>query len=68
MMMMKNKQMSSKSASFAKGGSTKMHGKGSVGTQAPGVSSVAGSGGGKWASGGSTKMVGKQSVKPAKAC
>lgn len=66
--MMKNKQTSSKSASFAKGGSSKMNPKGSVGTQSPGVSSVAGSGSDKWGKGGSTKMFGKSSVKPAKAC
>lgn len=66
--MMKNKQMSSKSASFAKGGSAKMHGKDSVGTQKPGVSSTESSGGGKWASGGSGKMVGKQTAKPAMPC
>lgn len=66
--MMKNKQTSSKSASFAKGGLSKMHSKDTVGTQTPGVSSVAGSGGGKWGKGGSTKMFGKSSVKPAKAC
>lgn len=63
---MKTKQISSKSAVFAKGGSTKMFGKQHAGPQAPGVSSVAPQGdGGKFAKGGSTKMFGKQSVKPA---
>lgn len=65
---MKNKQKSSKSAVFAKGGGGKMFGKQSAGTQKPGGTSQKGSGGGKFAKGGSTKMFGKQSVKPAKAC
>ena len=65
---MKNKQKSSKSAAYAKGGSGKMFGKQSVGTQKSGQSAQMGSGGGKFAKGGSTKMFGKQSVKTAKKC
>lgn len=46
----------------AKGGSGKMFGKQSAGTQAPGVTQKAGSGGGRWGKGGSGHMFGKQSA------
>lgn len=49
---------------FAKGGSGKMFGKDSAGTQKPGVSSQEGKGGGKFAAGGKGKMFGKQSAGP----
>jgi hypothetical protein len=67
--MAKSKQMSSKSAVFAKGGSKGMFGKQSAVKQKPGVTSHAGSGK-KWPGklGGSGKMFGKQSAKPAKGC
>lgn len=65
---MKSKMKSSKSKVFVKGGSTKMFGKQSVGTQKPGQTATAGKGGGKWAKGGSGKMFGKQSATAAKAC
>lgn len=55
------------SGKFAKGGSGKMFGKQSSGTQKPGQTAQAGKGGGKFAKGGSTKMFGKQSAKPGKA-
>lgn len=66
--MKKSKQMSSKSAAFAKGGSGKMFGKQSTGTQKPGQTASKGRSGGKFAKGGSGHMVGKQTVKPSKAC
>lgn len=64
----KSKQLSSKSAVFAKGGSGKMFGKMSTGTQKPSQTASMGRGGGKFAKGGNTKMFGKQSAKSAKAC
>jgi hypothetical protein len=57
---MKSKQKSSKSAAFAKGGSGKMFGKMSTGTQKPAQTAQAGRGGGKFAKGGGGKMFGKQ--------
>lgn len=60
------KLKSSSSPQFAKGGSTKMHGKDSAGPQKAGVSSSEGKGGGKWAAGGSGKMFPKQSASPKK--
>lgn len=67
--MAKSKQMSSKSASFAKGGSKSMFGKQSAVKQKSGMTSHAGSKA-KWPGklGGSGKMFGKQSAKPSKAC
>ena len=55
---------SSSAPAFVKGGKGKMFGKGSVGTQKPGVSSQEGKGGGKFAAGGKGKMFGKQSASP----
>ena len=66
--MMKNKEISSKSMTFAKGGSGKMAGKQTVGTQTPGQTASMGKSGGKFAKGGTAKMAGKQSSMPAKAC
>lgn len=63
---MAGKVKSSKTPAFARGGSTKMFGKQSVGTKTPGVTGKADSGGGKWAKGGGTKMFGKQSATAAK--
>lgn len=63
-----SKEISSKSMVFAKGGSNKMAGKQSAGTQVPGQTASMGKGGGKFAAGGKTKMAGKQSASPAKAC
>jgi hypothetical protein len=61
--MAKGKVKSSSSPGFAKGGSTKMHGKQAAGPQKSGTSAHSTSGsGGKFASGGSTKMHGKQSA------
>lgn len=66
--MNKSKQMSSKSAMFAKGGSGKMAGRQSAGPQTPGQSTSMSKGnGGKFAKGGGAKMAGKQSAMPAKA-
>jgi len=62
------KEMSSKSMTFAKGGSGKMSGKNTVGTQVPGQTAQLGKNGGKFATGGKTKMAGKGSAKPAMAC
>jgi hypothetical protein len=64
--MAKSKEISSKSASFAKGGTTKMFGKQHAGTQKPGQTSTQATSGGKFAKGGSTKMFGKQCASPAK--
>ena len=65
--MAKTKQISSKSAMFAKGGSGKMFGKQHAGPQTPGQSATMPKGdGGKFAKGGSTKMFGKQSAVPSK--
>lgn len=65
--MAKSKEISSKTASFAKGGSTKMFGKQHAGTQKPGQTATKSGTGGKFAKGGSTHMFGKQTVKPSKA-
>jgi hypothetical protein len=63
--MAKSKQMSSRGASFAKGGNGKMFGKQNAGTQSPGTTSHKTSGsGGKFAKGGRGKMFGKQSANP----
>jgi hypothetical protein len=62
--MAKSKQVSSKSASFAKGGSTKMFGKQHAGQQAPGQTATKSGAGGKFAKGGGSKMFGKQSANP----
>jgi hypothetical protein len=62
-----SKMKSSTSKTFVKGGSGKMFGKQSSGTQKPGQSAQAGSGGGKFAKGGSGKMFGKRGSYPAKA-
>lgn len=64
--MAKSKTISTKTASFAKGGSTKMFGKQHVGTQAPGQTATKSGSGGKFAKGGNGHMFGKQSVKPSK--
>ena len=53
---MKSKEMSSKPMTFAKGGSGKMFGKMSTGTQVPGQTASMGRGGGKFAAGGKNKM------------
>ena len=64
----KTKTISTKSASFAKGGKTKMFGKQHAGPQKPGTSAHDTSGnGGKFARGGKTHMFGKQSASPAPA-
>lgn len=55
---MATKKGSSKSASFAKGGSGKMFPKQSSGPQKPGQTSSAGRSGAKFASGGKGKMFG----------
>lgn len=55
-----SKQKSCKSVTFAKGGSGKMFGKQSAGSQKSGQTAQAGKGGGKFAKGGSGKMWGKQ--------
>lgn len=62
--MAKGKERSSKSASFAKGGSTKMFGKQHAGTQTPGQTATKSGAGGKFAKGGSGHMFGKQSANP----
>lgn len=62
--MAKSKQVSSKSASFAKGGSTKMFPKQHVGTQTPGQTATKSGAGGKFIKGGSGHMFGKQSANP----
>jgi hypothetical protein len=64
--MAKGKEMSSKGTSFAKGGSTKMFGKQSAGTQVPGQTASMGRNG-KIAQGGGKKMAGKGAARPAKA-
>lgn len=65
----KGKMLSSKSATFAKGGSKPMFGKQSAVRQKPGTTATGGSKA-KWPGklGGSGKMFGKQSAKPSKAC
>jgi hypothetical protein len=65
--MAKTKLISTKTASFAKGGSTKMFGKQHAGQQKAGQTSTSSGAGGKFAKGGSTKMFGKQCAQPAKA-
>ena len=60
------KQLSSKSATFAKGGSNKMAPQMKTGTQVPGQTAQMGRGGGSFAKGGSGKMAGKGSARPAK--
>lgn len=66
--MAKTKQISTKTASFAKGGSTKMFGKQHVGTQTPGQTATKPKGaGGKFAQGGKTKMFSDRESRPAKA-
>lgn len=65
---MKGKMVSSKTPTFVKGGSGKMFGKMSTGTQKPGQTAQAGRGGGKFAKGGGGKMFGKQTSKPSKVC
>jgi hypothetical protein len=63
-----SKEMSSKPAVFAKGGSTKMFGKQSAGVKAPAVTGKADKGNtGKFAAGGKQHMAGKGSASPAKA-
>lgn len=62
--MAKGKTLSSSKPPFAKGGSGKMFGKQSAGSQKPGVSSQESKGGGKFAKGGGKKMFGKQSASP----
>lgn len=56
-----------KPGAFAKGGSTKMFGPQSAGTQMPGQTASMGRGGGKFAAGGKKKMFGKQSAIPQRA-
>lgn len=58
--MAKSKELSSKSASFAKGGSGKMFGQMKTGTQKPGQSAQMGRGSGKFAQGGPSGKVGNQ--------
>jgi hypothetical protein len=65
--MAKSKEISSKKASFAKGGSTKMFGKQHAGTQKPGQTSTQATSSGKFAVGGKTHMFGKQCASPSKA-
>lgn len=62
--MAKSKSLSSKSASFARGGSTKMFGKQHAGTQTPGQTATKSGAGGKFAKGGSKHMFGKQHANP----
>jgi hypothetical protein len=63
--MAKSKEISSRSASFAKGGKTKMFGKQHAGPQKSGTTGKANSGdGGKFARGGTTHMFGKQCANP----
>lgn len=62
------KEMSSKSMTFAKGGSAKMSGRNTAGPQVPGQTAQLGKNGGKFATGGKTKMAGKGSAKPKMAC
>lgn len=65
--MAKSKLISTKTASFAKGGSTKMFGKQHVGAQTPGQTATKPKGGGgKFAKGGGTKMFGPQHANPRK--
>lgn len=65
--MMKSKEMSSKPAAFAKGGSGKMFGRQYASTEVPGTTGKVPNGtGGKFAAGGKTKMAGKGSAAPAK--
>lgn len=66
--MAKSKEISSKNAVFAKGGSNKMFGKQYAGTQKPGVTGhEVGGGDGKFAQGGKTNhMAGPGVARPAK--
>jgi len=65
---MKDKQISTRNAEFAKGGSNSMFGKSGVVAQKPGVTAnTRGAGNSSIkVSGGSTRMFGQQSVKAAK--
>jgi len=65
--MAKSKEISSKTASFAKGGSTKMFGKQHAGTQKSGQTATKATSSGKVAKGGSTKMFGFTKSAPVKA-
>ena len=67
--MRKNKQISEKNVTFARGGNHKMMGKGGTGPQAAGVSATTHHGPSSkktFARGGNTKMFGKQKVKALK--
>lgn len=64
--MMTNKQTSSKSASFAKGGGGGMAGKQTAGPSKAGCTGPGGSDGGKFARGGSASMAGFTPSSPAK--
>lgn len=64
--MAKSKEISSKNAVFAKGGSNKMAPQMKTGTQVPNQSAQMGRGGGMFAKGGSAKMAGQGSARPAK--
>jgi hypothetical protein len=54
--MAKSKELKTKKADFAKGGTTKMFGKQHAGPQAPGITSTKSGAGGKFAKGGTTPM------------
>jgi hypothetical protein len=60
------KEISSKSVTFAKGGTNKMAPQMKTGTQVPGQSAQMGRGTGKFAVGGTTKMAAQGSSMPAK--
>lgn len=62
------KEKSSKSMTFAKGGSGKMSGRNTAGPQVPGQTAQMGKNGGKFAAGGKAKMAGKGSAKAAMPC
>lgn len=64
--MMKNKQKSTSSPVFAKGGGNKMVGQQHAGTQKPGQTGTQATSNPKFAEGGSGRMVGKQAANPAK--
>lgn len=59
-----NKVTKTSTPSFAKGGSGKMSGKNSAGTQVSGQSASMGRSSSKFAAGGKGKMFGKQSASP----
>lgn len=61
---MMSKTMKTSTPSFAKGGSGKMSGKNSAGTQVSGQSAQLGRSSSKFAAGGKGKMFGKQSASP----